>query len=123
MYSPVVKTLINEEMSDSGVRATVLSAESAVKRLVLLAVAPVLSLIFKLSESSSSGGAPSAGAMRPVLLVCSGLAMLAFVAQYFYQRQRRAQRPAADPRGGPDTAPPERTASAPVPVGAAEQRS
>ncbi len=122
MYSPVVKTLINEEMSNSAVRATVLSAESALKRLVLLAVAPVLSLIFKLSESSGSGGYPSTVAMRPVLLVCSGLALLAFVAQYFYQRERRKRRTDTDVRGVPESAPSERPTSAPVPMGAAEQQ-
>lgn len=123
VYSPVVKTLINDEMSDSGVRATVLSAESAVKRLVLLAVAPVLSLIFKLSGDGAAGSAPSTGAMRPVLLVCSGLALLAFVAQYFYQRQRRADQAMSDGRGVPDVRPPERPASASIPVAASEPQS
>jgi len=120
VYSPVVKTLINEEVSDSGVRATVLSAESAAKRLVLLAVAPLLSLVFKLTGTGDAGTAPSAVAMRPVLLVCSGLAGLAFVAQYFYQRHRRAQRVAADVRGVPETSRIDRPSSAAVPVRAAE---
>ena len=121
VYSPVVKTLINEEMSDSGVRATVLSAESAAKRLVLLAVAPLLSLVFSLSGTGSAGSAPSTLAMRPVLLACSGLALLAFVAQYFYQRQRRSGQSARDGRGVPVASAGEHPSSAAVPVGATEQ--
>ena len=120
VYSPVVKTLINEEMSDSGVRATVLSAESAAKRLVLLAVAPLLSLVFSLTGTGSAGSAPSTLAMRPVLLVCSGLALLAFVAQYFYQRQRRSGQSAREGRGVPMASVGERPSSAAVPVGASE---
>jgi len=116
VYSPVVKTLINEEVSDSGVRATVLSAESAAKRLVLLVVAPALSLVFKLSGTGSAGSAPSPGAMRPVLLACSGLALLAFVAQYFYQRHRLSLRPLADARGVPGPSRVDRPSSAAVPV-------
>ncbi len=135
VYSPVVKTLINEEMSDSGVRATVLSAESAAKRLVLLAVAPLLSLIFTLTGTGTSGNAPTAGAMRPVLLVCSALALMAFVAQYYYQRQRRAGRPTSGARDlgaashgdrYPSTsalAPVSASASAVVSVSAAESSS
>jgi MFS family permease len=123
VYSPVVKTLINEEMSDSGVRATVLSVESAVKRLVLLVVAPLLSLVFKLTSTGDTGSAPSTGAMRPVLLVCSGLAVLAFVAQYFHQRQKRSRRPGADVRGVPEAPDIDRPSSAPVSVVAAEQSS
>jgi MFS family permease len=123
VYSPVVKTLINEEMADSAVRATVLSAESAVKRLVLLAVAPVLSLILKLSGAGDPGSAPSAAAMRPVLLVCSGIAGLAMVAQYFYQRRCRARRLAATAPGRSRTSAGDHPAAPTVAVGAVEQRS
>ena len=119
VYSPVVKTLINDEISDSQVRATVLSTESAVKRLALLAVAPVLSLVFTIT-SENTGSIPSTVRMRPVLLICSGIALLALLTRYLYQRQKRSPSP-RDHRGVPagimspriDGSPP----SSPVPVG------
>ncbi len=125
VYSPVVKTLINEETADSTVRATVLSAESALKRLLLLVVAPALSLVLELSDPSA-GGAPTTRAMRPVLLVCSGLALLAFVAQLFYQRQRQRRarhvRPRGSASGGVGDVSSGDLAGSVLPLGAAEPR-
>lgn len=90
VYSPVVKTLINQEMADSQVRATVLSAESAVKRLAVLVVTPVLSLILILTEPSAASGSPSTLSMRPALFVCGGIAVLGTLARFLYRRQKRA---------------------------------
>lgn len=119
VYSPVVKTLINQEMPDSGARATVLSTESAIKRLVLLGITPVLSLIFQVTGDTQSSQVTTDG-MQPVLFVCSGIALLAVVTQYLHHRHRRAV--ARIVRRGVidgDSAPPP---SAPVAVGAADQQ-
>ena len=104
VYSPVMKTLINQQVTDSGVRATVLSAESAIKRLVMLGVTPVIGLIFRLTEGGEKAGGPSAGSMRPALLVCGGIALLALLAHYLYRRHRR---PAEAQRERQLAAPPE----------------
>lgn len=90
VYSPVVKTLINQAITDSGVRATVLSAESALKRLAVLAVTPVLGLIFRLTEGGNRAGGPSEGSMRPALLLCGAIALFALLTHYLYLRRRRA---------------------------------
>ncbi len=45
IYSPFTKSLINHRIDSSDVRATVLSAESAIKRTVVAVVSPLLGLI------------------------------------------------------------------------------
>ncbi len=54
IYSPFTKSLLNHRLGPSVVRATVLSAESATKRLVVAAVSPVVGLL--LSYVSLSAG-------------------------------------------------------------------
>jgi MFS family permease len=87
-YSPVVKTLINQDLHESGVRATVLSAESAVKRLVVLVVTPVLSLVFALGEGARPGAYPTTSAMRPALLICGGIAVVGVIMNALYRRKK-----------------------------------
>jgi hypothetical protein len=61
--------------------------------------------------------------MRPVLFVCGGIALLAVLTQYLYRHHKRlaaARSAQSIPTArGRSEAPP----SAPVPVGAVEQRS
>jgi len=48
MYSPFTKSLINHRVEESSVRATVLSAESAVKRLAVAVVSPILGVLISM---------------------------------------------------------------------------
>lgn len=100
VYSPVMKTLINQQVTDSGVRATVLSVESALRRLVVLAVTPVLGLIFRLTEGGEGAGGPSAGSLRPALLLCGGIALLALLMHYLYLRRQKVGAPTRASEGG-----------------------
>lgn len=105
LYSPVVKTLLNEQLDHSHVRATVLSAESAVKRLVVLAVTGVLGVIFELSRDAQRPDAASPAGMRAALLACGVIALLALLTQALYQRHRQRRRtarpaPRSEPQGG-----------------------
>jgi MFS family permease len=104
IYSPVVKTLINRDLTESGVRATVLSAESAVKRLVVLVVTPVLSLIFALGDGARPGAHPTTPGMRPALLLCGGIAVLGVVLRAV-SHWRRGRAPAVSGAAGPVAAP------------------
>jgi hypothetical protein len=114
VYSPVVKTLVNQQVSDSKVRATVLSAESALRRLAVLAVTPVLGLMFRLTEGGDGAGGPSAGSMRPALLFCGGIALLALLMRYLYVRRNRVGVATRAPDGGLTVGPHAEGASAPV---------
>lgn len=100
VYSPVIKTLINQEVSDSRVRATVLSAESAFKRLSVLAVTPLLGLIFSVTRDAGSTGGPSEASMRWALLLCGGIALLALATHHLYLRRRRVDASAGAQGGG-----------------------
>jgi hypothetical protein len=46
VYSPLTKELLNREITDSGARATVLSVESMVRRMVFSLFAPAIGLLF-----------------------------------------------------------------------------
>ncbi|MBN2722919.1 MAG: MFS transporter [Deltaproteobacteria bacterium] len=54
IYSPLTKSVLNEQISRSEVRATVLSLESSVKRLIIALVMPLAGYI--IDQSSISGG-------------------------------------------------------------------
>ena len=103
VYSPVVKTIINEQLTDSGVRATVLSAESAVKRVVVLGVTFVLGLIFEFSRSGGDQGVPSDRSLRPALLLCGAIALLALLTHYRFQRRTQREARAASAQRPPPT--------------------
>lgn len=77
IYSPFTKSLINHEINTSRVRATVLSAESATKRLVVALVSPAVGLII------------SYFSLRAGLYACAAVAFLGTVAVLMVVRRHR----------------------------------
>ena len=77
IYSPFTKSLINHEINASRVRATVLSAESATKRLVVALVSPAVGLII------------SYFSLRAGLYACAAVAFLGTVAVLMVVRRHR----------------------------------
>ncbi len=76
VYSPFTKSIINHEIGTSHVRATVLSAESSVKRLVVAGVSPVLGWLI------------SSYSLRAGLYACAGVGLLGTVAVLMVNRRR-----------------------------------
>lgn len=99
VYSPVVKTLLNEELEDSRVRATVLSAESAVKRGVVLIVTAALAAILAAAGRGATGSSPWSAGLHEALLACGALALLALVVAAVFPRRRWASSAEPPPRG------------------------
>lgn len=89
-YSPFTKSLINHEIDSSHVRATVLSAESATKRLAVAAVSPFLGWLI------------SSVSLRAGLYACAGCALLGTITVLMVVRRHGMQRRGSgdDGRGG-----------------------
>lgn len=77
-YSPFTKSLINHEIGSSHVRATVLSSESAIKRLAVAFISPLLGLLI------------SAVSLRAGLYGCAAVGFLGTVAVLMVVRRHRA---------------------------------
>lgn len=89
-YSPFTKSLINHEIESSHVRATVLSAESATKRLAVAVVSPFLGWLI------------SAVSLRAGLYACAGFALLGTITVLMVIRRHGVHAPDSgdDGQGG-----------------------
>lgn len=86
VYSPFTKSLINHEIDSSHVRATVLSSESSVKRLVVAGMSPILGWLI------------SSVSLRAGLYACAALGFVGTLAVLMVNRRHRLK--GGSSRGG-----------------------
>lgn len=89
VYSPFTKSLINHEIDSSKVRATVLSAESSVKRLVVAGMSPILGWLI------------SSVSLRAGLYACAAVGMVGTLAVLMVNRRQRINGGTSDDGGRP----------------------